>query len=207
MKVIKEKLSSNNLKERIIYSSILLLVVFLLVVIVSYYFLPEGFLKNKNPLQAWDASNNSIILALQIFIYNLISVVVILIASLFSQKKEDESNYLSIGYSAFYTLIVINGLVLGTWSFSVEIQAVSLLERIVMLFDITRKAALWEMFGQLLITCAIAHISIVKISGIDSKKSSFKEIKLKESEKTAIIIGIFLMVIGAVVESLVIVQL
>ena len=36
----------------------------------------------------------------------------------FLKKKESETGYLSIGYLAFFAQICINGIVAGTWSFS-----------------------------------------------------------------------------------------
>ncbi|MDI9472215.1 MAG: hypothetical protein GX260_03870 [Tissierellia bacterium] len=202
MKYLRQKLGSNHLKERIIWAAILLLVIFFATVVISYYLLPEGVLKNKNPAQSWETSDNTLILTFQIFFYNMLSVLIISLASLFGKKESGEDNYLSIGYMTFYTLIVINGIVLGTWSFSVESDAVALLERIIHIFDLAHRAAFWEMTGQLLIVCAIAHISVFQSSGNSTTKRNLKEIRLQNSEKTALLIGIIFMLIGAVVESL-----
>lgn len=202
MRYFREKLSSNSLKERIIYSVILFFVLFFGAMFISYFLLPEGLLKNKNPLQSWDTSDNTLILTLQIFFYNLLSVLAIVLASLFGQKKESEANYLSIGYVAFFTLISINGLVLGTWSFSVESEAVPLLGRITRTFDLVHRAGLWEMMGQLLVTCAIAHIATVLTSGKNTVTRKIREIRLKNSEKAALMVGIVFILIGAVIESI-----
>lgn len=118
----REKLSSNSLKERVIFTALLFLVLFFGVTIFSYFLLPEGLLKNKNPLQSWETSSNTFILTLQIFFYNILSVLVIFLGSLFGQKKEQENNYLSVGYIASLGLICVNAVVLGTWSFSVVKQ-------------------------------------------------------------------------------------
>lgn len=201
MKYFREKISSKSVKERIIWAIVLFFIFFFSIVIVSYYFLPEGLLKNKNPAQNWSPSDNVVILALQIFVYNMLSVVIIFLASLFASKKSDEKEYLSVGYSVFYTLIAINAVVLGTWSFSVESSSPSLLSRIAGLFNLFDKAAFWEMMGQLLITCAVAKIAVVKSCGKQTIKSSFKEIKLEKLEKIILQIGIILMLIGAIIES------
>lgn len=169
--------------------------------LLSYFFLPEGLLKNKNPMQNWDNSDNTLILALQIFLFNLLSVIIIFLASLFGQKKIDDENFLSVGYMVFFTLISINSVVLGTWSFSVDTEAVPILDRVIGVFDIAHRAGLWEMAGQLLICCAIAHISIIQSKGTETVKRSFKDIRLSNSEKAALLIGIVFMVIGALVES------
>lgn len=202
MRSIREKLSSESLRERIIWTFIMFFIVYFGVVILSYYFLPEGLLRNKNPLQNWEASGGVIELGLKIFLYNLMSVLVILPASLFANKRADESNYLSAGYTAFFTLVCINAVVLGTWSFSVESQAVPLIERIIGSFDLVHRAGLWEMAGQLLISCAVANISIVKSSGRDTIKRNIREIRLTSKERLAFLIGIILMLTGAAVESI-----
>jgi hypothetical protein len=201
VKFLRKKLSSTYLRERIVWTAIIFFVLFFGTVLVSYFFLPEGLLKNKNPLQSWETSDNTLILALQIFFYNLLSVLIISMASLFANKKTDESNYLSVGYMVFFTLITINSIVLGTWSFSVESEAVPLFERIICTFDPIHRAGLWEMAGQLLITCAAAHIAVIRSCGKDTVKRKFKEIQLTKPEKAALVIGIAFVLIGAVVES------
>ena len=201
IKYLREKLSSDSLKKRLIFTVLLFLILFFGVMIFSYYLLPEGLLKSKNPLQNWETSNNTLILTLQIFFYNMLSVLLIFLSSLFGQKKEQEKNYLSVGYNAFFGLICINGVVLGTWSFSVESESIPLLDRIVRTFDLVHRAGLWEMAGQLLITCAVAHIATVLTSGKSTVTRKIREIRLLNSEKLAVLMGLILMFIGAIVES------
>ena len=62
------------------------IVLFHVLIILSYFFLPEGLLKNKNPLQDWALSDNTLLLTLQIFFYNLLSILIIGIG-VFSQIK------------------------------------------------------------------------------------------------------------------------
>lgn len=202
MKSFHEKLSSNSLKKRICSTAILFLIVFFGVTIISYYFLPEGLLKNKNPLQSWETSDNSFILALQIFFYNQLSVLVIVLGSLFGQKKEWETNYFSFGYLAFFTMICINGIVLGTWSFSVESEPAYLPGRIIRTFDLVHRGGLWEMAGQLLITCSTAHIAVVLTNGKKTVARKIRDIYLAKSEKATLVIGVAFILIGAVVESI-----
>ena len=202
MKYIRERLSSENIRERILGTIALFLMLFFGVMVASYYLLPEELLKNKNPLQGWETSGNTLILTMQIFFYNMISVFVIILGSLFGQKKTYERDYLSIGYTAFFTLICINAVTLGTWSFSVEREAVSLMSRITGTFNIFHRAGLWEMMGQLLITCATAHIATVLTSGKETVTKKIKDIRLAKSEKTVFVGGITLMLMGAVIESI-----
>ncbi|NMA50526.1 MAG: hypothetical protein GX951_01585 [Mollicutes bacterium] len=207
MKHFHRKLSSHDLKERITWSIILFVIIFFSTTIISYFILPEGIFKNKNPLQLWNTSNNIFILTLQIFFYNLLSVIIIIFSSLFGSKKKNEENYISVGYTVFYTLILINAIVLGTWSFSIVVNTVPLLKRVIGIFDIIHRAALWEMFGQLLITCAIAHISIIRICGKDTEKRGIKEIRLTKHEKIVFILGVIFMLVGAIIESIAISRL
>lgn len=197
----RKNLSSNRLKQRILFSILLYFTLFFGVVVISYFFLPEGLLKSKNPLQNWETSSNSFFLTLQIFFYNMLSVLVILLGSLFGQKKESEANYISIGYLALFTQFCINGVVLGTWSFSMAGEAVPLLDRIVHTFDLSRRAGLWEMLGQLLITCAVAHIATILTNGKTTVTRKIREINLSTAEKLVLMTGLSLMLIGAIVES------
>lgn len=201
MGYFRSKLSSDRLGERLLGTTFLFFVIFFGVVVAGYFLLPEGLLKNENPLQSWGTSENVPILTLQIFTYNLLSVSIIILASLFGRKNERETNYFSVGYTVFFVLIIINGIVLGTWSFSVESEAVPLLYRIAGVFDIMHKAALWEMAGQLLVTCAFADISVVRSSGKNVEQRKLRVIKLKKAEIVTFLLGILLMLAGALVES------
>jgi hypothetical protein len=202
MAYFHEKLSSSSLKERICWGSLLFLLLFFGLTIISYFFLPEGLLKNKNPLQNWETSNNTIVLTLQIFFYNLLSVLVIVLGSLLGTKKEKDADYLSLGYLAFYTLICVNAVVLGTWSFSVEDEPLSLPGRLLRIFDLAHRGGLWEMTGQLLIACSAAHIATVLTSGKNTVTKKIRDIRISRSERIAFVIGISLMLIGAIVESI-----
>lgn len=201
---VRGKLSSGRLVDRIGSALLLFLVLFFTMVILSYYILPEQLLKNKNPMQNWEADGNSIILTLQIFFYNMLSVGVIFIGSLFGQKKESHANYLSIGYLAFFVQICINGVVLGTWSFSMgdTASAPALISRILGTFDVVHRAGIWEMMGQMLITCALARIAIIRSNGKQTTTRKFKEIHLTRSEKLVLLLGFVMMLTGAIIESI-----
>ncbi|HBR03878.1 MAG TPA: hypothetical protein DD738_14860 [Ruminiclostridium sp.] len=202
MAYFHKKLGSNSLKERICWATLLFLLLFFCLTIISYFFLPEGLLKSKNPLQNWETSPNTIILTLQIFFFNLLSVLVIILGSLFGTKKEKDVNYLSFGYLAFYTLICVNAVVLGTWSFSVESEPVALPARLLRTFDLAHRAGLWEMTGQLLIACSAAHIATILTSGKNTVTKKIRDIRISKSERITFVIGSSLMLIGAIVESI-----
>ncbi len=202
MSFLRIKLSSQKLVHRVIYTTFLFLVLFLSITIISYYFLPEGLLKSKNPLHNWENSSNTLLLIFQIFFYNMLSVVVIAIGSLFGQKKEIEANYLSIGYLAFFVMISQNAVVLGTWSFSVVSAAPSLFHRLIGSFDLLHRAGLWEMFGQLLITCSLAHIATIRSSGKKTETRKLREIHLSKNETLVLLTGFAFMLTGAIIEGI-----
>lgn len=54
MKRLRQKLASPILWERLLYTGMVYIVLFHALMIFSYFLLPEGFLKNKNPLQNWN---------------------------------------------------------------------------------------------------------------------------------------------------------
>lgn len=202
MSYIRSKLSSNKLGVRLIWTYIAFWIVFLGVTIISYYLLPEGFLKNENPLTSWETANSILVASMQIFFYNMLSIIVIFGGSLFGTRKEEEQEYLSLGYLAFFTMICINAITLGTWSFSVETPAVPLIDRILRSFDLFHRAGLWEMTGQLFITCSLAHIGIILTTGKITKTKKLKDIILTKAEVSVIVAGFLLMAIGAVIESI-----
>lgn len=199
---IKKNLSSKALKTRLVFTFLLFIILFLGLTILSYYLLPEGILKNKNPLQNWKTADHTLILTLQIFFYNMLSVLIIILGSLFGQKKDTEKNYFSIGYLAFFVVICQNAVVLGTWSFSFDLEAVSLSERIFGTFDLVHRAGLWEMIGQLFITCSAAHIATLLTNGKTTTCLKLRDIHLSKSEKIGLIIGFVLIMTGAIIESL-----
>ena len=175
--MIREKLTSDKLFERIITLTIIFLLVFFGVTILSNYLLPEGFLLNKNNGTNFNTSTNIIICTLQIFAWNMISVVAIFIGSLFSKKNNDQQQYLSLSYLVFIVLILLSAITLGTWSFSFKTESVPLLERIISMFHITERAGLVELYGMLLITCSLANKSLIMSIKNKNITKKMKDIK------------------------------
>lgn len=197
----KKMFSDKRVYIRIMVSLITFLLLFFSVVIVSYFFLPDGILKGKNPLSDFSTSSRLIESTLQIFFYNSISVIVLCFASLFAFSNRNES-FLSYGYLGLGTQFLINGIILGTWSFSVTNQAVPVLTmRILRTFDIFHRSGLWEMVGQLLVVCALARISFIRSNGKIIETSPLKEIRLTKVEGITIVVGLLLMFLGAFIES------
>lgn len=199
--MIREKLTSDKLFERIITLTIIFLLVFFGVTILSYYLLPEGFLLNKNNGTNFNTSTNIIICTLQIFAWNMISVVAIFIGSLFSKKNNDQQQYLSLSYFVFIVLILFSAITLGTWSFSFKTESVPLLERIISMFNITERAGLVELYGMLLITCSLANKSLVMSIKNKTITKKMKDIKWNIKEIICAVCGMLLMLIAAFIES------
>ena len=199
--MIREKLTSDKLFERIITLTIIFLLVFFGVTILSYYLLPEGFLLNKNNGTNFNTSTNIIICTLQIYAWNMISVVAIFIGSLFSKKNNDQQQYLSLSYFVFIVLILFSAITLGTWSFSFKTESVPLLERIISMFHITERAGLVELYGMLLITCSLANKSLVMSIKNKTITKKMKDIKWNKKEIICAVCGMLLMLIAAFIES------
>jgi hypothetical protein len=207
LKILRKNLASENVYLRISTTSFLFVVIFFTITTISYFLLPDGILRSKNPAQNWDTSNNVLVSTLQIFLFNQLSVVVILFGNTFSSRKNSEQDYIPLGYLAFFTQISINAITLGTWSFSVVSESVPLLDRIIGTFDILHRGGLWEMSGQLLILCATAKISMIMTDGKKTSVRSWKEVSLSKQEVFILGVGVILMLIGAFVESLSIISL
>ena len=199
--MIRKKLTSDKLFERIITLTIIFLLVFFGVTILSYYLLPEGFLLNKNNGTNFNTSTNIIICTLQIFAWNMISVAAIFIGSLFSKKNNDQQQYLSLSYFVFIVLIFLSAITLGTWSFSFKTESVPLLERIISMFNITERAGLVELYGMLLITCSLANKSLIMSIKNKTITKKMKDIKWNKKEIICAVCGMLLMLIAAFIES------
>lgn len=199
--MIREKLTSDNLYERIITLTIIFLLVFFGATILSYYLLPEGFLLNKNNKTNFDTSINIIICAFQIFAWNMISVVAIFISSLFGKKHNDKQKYLSLSYFVFIVLVSLAAITLGTWSFTVNSESVPLFERVISMFNISKRAGLLELYSILLITCALANKSLIMTMKNKTITKNIKDVKWNKKEIICVVCGLLLMLIAAFIES------
>ena len=163
--------------------------------------MPEGFLLKKNSVTDFTTSKNFLVCAMQIFSYNMLSIVVVIFESLFARKKEGEKCYKSYGCLGFFVFIILNAITLGTWSFTVNTNSVPLMERIIRTFDIVHNAGLLEMYGQLLITGSLATKYLVMTEGKNTTTRKIMDLKMKRSEIITLIGGLLLMFAGALIES------
>lgn len=199
LQFVRKKLYSDNVWSRIATLVCVFCFMFFGIAIISYHLLPKGFLSNQNNMRNFETSTSLLVCTLQIFFFNMISVLCILVASLFSKKKDGV--YVSSGYYCFVLLITINAITLGTGSFSEAVVDVSLFERIISMFYITKHAGLVEMFGQLLIVCSLANKSLVLTDGKQTTTCKLKEINYTKTEIAVFIFGLLLMFLGALIES------
>ncbi len=201
MNSLRQRLASDRWQQRLFTALILFFFLFFAAMVIAYFLLPQGFLRNKNPLQSWQQSPAVWVRAAQIFFYNMLSVAVIALASLAANRKTKEQRFLPVSYQALFTLAVINGVVLGTWSFGAATAAgPPLLERFLGTFDL-RHAGIWEMVGQVCITAALAGVSRWRWTGTTEEHRRFSELRLSPGEGLLGAAGLALMLIGAVVES------
>ena len=197
---IKAGMISEKVSVRILWSTIAFAAVFFGGTILSFYLLPEGFLLRKNSISDFQTSGNLFLCALQIFLYNMLSVAIIFFGSGFARKKEGGELYQSYGQLGFFVFILLNAITLGTWSFTVNVNSVPLTERILRTFDVVHNAGLLEMYGQLLITSALATKYLVMTEGRKTTTRKIREIRISQSEIAVLICGFLLMLAGAFVE-------
>lgn len=199
IKFIRKKLYSDNVWSRIAMLICIFCFVFFGVTIISYYLLPKGFLSNQSNMKDFETSTSLLVCTLQIFFFNMISVLCILVASIFSSKKGEI--YVSSGYYCFLLFVIINAITLGTGSFSEVVVDVALFERIISMFHITKHAGLVEMLGQVLIACSMANKSLVMTDGKQTTTRKLKEINYTKTEIAVFAFGLIIMFLGALIES------
>jgi len=199
IKFIRKKLYSDNVWSRIAMLICIFCFAFFGVTIISYYLLPKGFLSNQSNMKDFETSTSLLVCTLQIFFFNMISVLCILVASIFSRKKGEI--YVSSGYYCFVLFVIINAITLGTGSFSEAVVDVALFERIISMFHITKHAGLVEMLGQVLIACSLANKSLVMTDGKQTTTRKLKEINYTKTEIAVFAFGLIIMFLGALIES------
>lgn len=198
---IREGMVSDKLTQRILWLTLVFAIVFFGGTVLSFYLLPEGFLLGKNEISDFQTSRNLFLCAMQIFLYNMLSVAVLFFGSAFARKKEGEQSYRSFGQAGFLVFVLLNAVTLGTWSFTQNAHSVPLMARLLRTFDILHNAGLLEMYGQLLITSALATKYLVMTEGAKTTTRKLSQVRLSRGELAALLGGFALMAAGAMVES------
>lgn len=198
---VQEGMVSDKVTQRILWLTLVFAIAFFGGTVLSYYLLPEGFLLRKNGISDFQTSENLFLCAMQIFLYNMLSVAVLFFGSAFARKKEGEQAYRSFGQVGFLVFVLLNAVTLGTWSFTQNPHSVPLMTRLLRTFDIVHNAGLLEMYGQLLITSTLATKYLVMTQGGKTTTRKLSEVQLNKAELAALIGGFALMAAGAVIES------
>lgn len=201
MKWIARQLAAPRLAARVGAAYLAFLLLFFGLTVISYYLLPEGLLKNKHPLHNWTTSPDLWASTMQIWGFNLISVLVMQVGNLFARRISGTDAVLGYGYYGFYVQVALNAVVLGTWSFSMAQAAVPLGERIVRTFDLAHRAGLWEMSGQLLAVCATARRAWIVSEGKTETVRPWAQVRPSAAEAAVLLLGVALMFAGAYIES------
>lgn len=197
----KDLIANPRLSVRLFATGATATILFTTVTILSYFLLPEGLLRNRHPLQNWETSPQLWLSTIQILSFNMLSVAAICLGNLFAARKEPQKHPFPYGLTAFFVMIIIDALVLGTWSFAIVQPSINLGQRFIRMFDLAHRAGLWEIAGQMLIACATT--GLVRIITVDRHTTVLPlyTIQLSRTEWLTVLLGLVLMACGAYIES------
>jgi len=202
MERLKKLMVSSNPWLRVITIYLIGFLLLIIVAITSNVLLPEGIIKNANPLWNWSVSQNLLLGTLQIFCFNLIFDVVMVLADLFAKCSRKSECYLPAGYWCLFLMFIIFGVMIGTWSFQMATTSMPFIDRMARMFNITEASGLLEMLAFCCIAGATANIAIVKSKKDGSTTSSrVRDIHLSGSEIIILIIGLCLQLTAAFIET------
>lgn len=177
------------------------LVAFLMAAVLSHLLLPEGVLRGRTPGGNLSLPENVGEATLQILAYNLISVGIVTIASLFARRRFPGEPYVSVGQQPLWILALLNGIVLGTNSFGIERPDVPLGETITGLLDLTRVAALWEIAGLVLIAAVLADKALILTTGRETVRRRLADMPFTKRDLLLLVLALSLMLTGAFIEA------
>src|SRR5690606_12876934 len=149
------------------------LVVFLIAVILSHLFLPEGVLRGRTTGGNLSLADSESTVTLQILVYNLISVGIVTIASLFARRTSPSEPYVSVGQQPRWILALLNGISLGTHIVGTERREVSLGEKMTGLHVLNSVASLWEFAGLAMVSAPLDDKALILTIGKATVKRSF----------------------------------
>ena len=210
LKKIINGVVDDNIYKRIGWMYVSFLLIFISVTVLSYFLLPDAFLRGKHPIVSrLEFSPALWISTLQIFGYNLISTSLVIVANLIAHKyRISKEKFVPIGYIAFWGIIILCALYLGTWSFEVVTEAPPLYLRLISTFDVFHRSGFIELSAYLLAAAVSFKFTLWHSDGkkiIKIKK--WKDIKLAISEKIIFILVFVLLFCSAFIESYRIIQL
>lgn len=197
----KNILSSESTGRRFIAIVLTFFLIFYSMVILSHLFLPEGILRGKNSGDFFDTSKNIWISSLQILSWNMISVVILFVSSLFAYRKNETDSYISCGILCMITWAVIDGLTLGTNSFGVQRENMELMRKLISTFDLANHAGMWELVGLNCIASAFQQKSLILSTKKVTITKKISQLKFTRSDILFLVLGLALMIMGAIIES------
>jgi hypothetical protein len=202
--------TDNDVYRRVGWMYVSFFILYVAATVISFCLLPEGFLRGKHPIiRRLEFSPDLWASALLIFGYNLVPTFLILGASLLAQQSRlSRERFVPIGYTAFWGLAVLFGVVVGTWSFELVTPAPPLFHRFVRLFDVLHHAGLLEFSAYLLVAAVSYKFTLWYSDGRKIVASrTWKDITLGRSEKVLFALAFALLLCAALVESYGIVHL
>lgn len=197
----KGLLSSGATIRRFFGISLTFFFAFYIAVIISHLFLPEGILRGKNTGDIFTTSLNIWISSLQIFSWNMISVVVLFAANLFAYRRNEFEPFISYGILSMIVWALIDGVTLGTNSFGIQRENMDLWNKLINTFDLINRAGMWEFLGLNCIASVFQQKSIVLTTKKTTITRKLYDLKITHMDILFFILGLLLMIVGAFIES------
>lgn len=200
-------LTSQSVWKRFVSMYLMFFLVFYSMVVISQLILPEGILRGRNTGNLFETSTNIWLSSLQIFSWNMLSIIVLMIANLFAYRSDEREPYVSYGFMSMIVWAIIDGVTLGTNSFGIHRENTELLVKLLGTFDLLHRAGMWELTGLVCIASVFQQKSIVLTTKKITTVKKFRELNYTKADLCFLILGLTLMIIGAIIESLGIIQL
>ena len=166
----------------------------------SWPLLPEGLLKNANPLWNWAVSSRPLVGGLQIFGFHLIFACVLVGANLFARGPQG-GPMIPCGYSCLLLLFLLYGLMVGTWSFQMGGEAPSFAARLLRMLHISEASGMVEMSAFCCIASGTADISFVQTLGGRTTAGRLRDIRLSRQDGLVLALGFLLLFAAAMIEA------
>lgn len=166
----------------------------------SWPLLPEGLLKNANPLWNWAVSSRPLVVGLQIFGFNLIFACVLVGANLFARGPQG-GPLIPCGYSCLLLLFLLYGLMVGTWSFQMGGEAPPFAARLLRMLHISEASGMVEMSAFCCIASGTADISFVQTLGGRTTAGRLRDIRLSRQDGLVLALGFLLLFAAAMIEA------
>jgi hypothetical protein len=201
IKTYRGWITNESVIKRFAVIFVLFFLVFYSLVILSQLYLPEGILRGKNSGDVFDTSSNLWISSFQIFSWNMLSVGILMIANLFAYRKNEDAPFVSYGILSMMVWAIIDGITLGTNSFGIQRDNTDLPQKLLGTFDLLHRAGMWELTGLICIASVFQQKSLILTTNKTTIKKKFGQLKFTKADFCVLILGLLLMMVGAIIES------